>query len=217
MRNEADTSHPCLLYRAGTFEEALLHFGMSSLAGPLELLRLFPSLAPPRLLAAAAAEQAEGEERAEGEARQQGSGEAAAGPAGSRVGSAAAAVAAAGGQQEAADSEAAEPSGDAYVAAVQVLTPYLLSHRSRLAAAAASPPPKPLRGAPAGAAQQQQLGVLAPAPSAAASDVMSPSPSTRAALVQQRLEGSAMAALLDTALLLALLASPDTGALLRWA
>jgi hypothetical protein len=103
---------------------------------------------------------------------------------------------------------------------VQVLTPYLLSHRSRLAAAAASPPPKPLRGAPGGGGaqqqQQQQQQELVPDPLAAASDAISPSPSSRAAIVQQRLEGSAMAALLDTALLLALLAAPDSGALLRF-
>ena len=204
--------------REGKFEEALLHFGMSALAGPLELLRLFPSLAPPQLLTAAAAEQAEGSEGEVWQAQgQQGRGEAAAAAAG---GAMAAAAAAAAGQEaaEGAGEEAAEPSGDAFVAAVQVLTPYLLSHRSRLAAAAASPPPKPLRGAAGGAATQQQAQqqqVQSPAPSAAAPDVPNPSPASRAALVQRRLEGSAMAALLDTALLLALLAAPDSGALLR--
>ncbi|PRW34079.1 glycoside hydrolase isoform A [Chlorella sorokiniana] len=198
------------LFREGKFDEALLHFGMSALAGPLELLRLFPSLAPPKLLAAAAAEQAE-EAKRDGEARRQGGAEPAA---------AGAAAGAAGEQQEEAGEGAAEPRGEAFVAAVQVLTPYLLSHRSRLAAAAASPPPKPLRGAPGGGGaqqqQQQQQQELVPDPLAAASDAISPSPSSRAAIVQQRLEGSAMAALLDTALLLALLAAPDSGALLRF-
>lgn len=173
---------------------------MSSLAGPLQLLRLFPSLAPPKLLAAAAAEQTEAAEAA-----------------GDGINAAVAAAAAAEGGEEAVP---VEPTGEAFVAAVQVLTPYLLSHRSRLAAAAASPGPKPLRGAAAApAGQQLQLPhtpAVAAAAARAAEAAAGPSPATRAALVQQRLEGSATAALLDTALLLALLAVPDSGALLRW-
>jgi hypothetical protein len=177
------------LFREGAYEEALAHLGMSGLAGPLQLLRLFPSLAPPNLLAAAAAEQAEGTER--------GGGEASAQPPAS----------------EDEEESVAEPQGAAFQAAVQVLLPYLLSQRSRLAAAAS--PAKGGGGPPDGGAaadERAASGALPPL-----EPELDPSPSERAALVQRRLEGSAAAALLDTALLLALLALPDSGALLRWA
>jgi hypothetical protein len=42
------------LFGRGRYEEALAHFGQSSLAGPAQLLALFPSLVPRRLLEAAA-------------------------------------------------------------------------------------------------------------------------------------------------------------------
>lgn len=174
----------------------MLHFGMSSLAGPLELVRLFPSLAPPKLLAAAEAERAAGEESA-GER----------GPAEQRD---AAEAGAAGGQGAA----AGEPQGEAFVAGVQQLMPYLLSHRSRLAAAAASPaPPRQPEQQQLGEGQQQH--VPASATAAPAAQESGASPKSRAALAKRRLEGSATASLLDTALLLALLALPDSGALLR--
>lgn len=183
----------------------MLHFGMSSRAGPLDLLRLFPSLAPPRLLAAAAAEQGgEEEEEEEGkggrgpEARRGAAG----GPADGDEGSTAA---------------EGEPRGEAFVAAVQQLTPYLLSHRSRLAAAAASPtpprqpPPQQQQDEERRRHAEQQQPATAPE-----AEGPGPSPALRAVLAQRRLDGSATAALLDTALLLALLALPDSGALLRW-
>ncbi|KAL4436979.1 hypothetical protein ABPG75_004118 [Micractinium tetrahymenae] len=196
------------LFREGAYEEAMLHFGMSSLAGPLELLRLFPSLAPPKLLAAAAADQAEEEQAGGG------------GP-GAQQG---AAEAAAAGEQAASveDGATSELQGEAFVAAVQQLMPYLLSHRSRLAAAAASPAQQREQQ------QEQQLeegrrhaGPRQQTPAAAAAAIEAaqdpgPSPTTRAVLAQRRLQGSATATLLDTALLLALLALPDSGALLRF-
>ncbi|KAL4430543.1 hypothetical protein ABPG77_005783 [Micractinium sp. CCAP 211/92] len=187
------------LFREGAYEEAMLHFGMSSLAGPLELLRLFPSLAPPKLLAAAAAEQAEEEE-----------GEGVQGPEGRRGGGEEA--------QSGVGGAAGEPQGDAFVAAVQQLTPYLLSHRSRLAAAAAShtPPRQHQQQRSDGDQSHAEGGPRTPGTTATMAAAPEPSPSSRAVLAQRRLEGSATAALLDTALLLALLALPDSGALLRF-
>ena len=191
----------------------MLHFGMSALAGPLQLLRLFPSLAPPKLLAAAAAEQAAADAAQQQQQQQRGQRDqqpgAGAQPAGQE-------------QQGQQDGEAvAEPQGAAFVGAVQVLMPYLLSHRSRLAATAGSPAQKRAGAAGdadsssgsggGGGAQQGTPRVAAGAAAAGGG----PSPASRATLVQQRLEGNATAALLDTALLLSLLAMPDSGALLR--
>lgn len=42
------------LFGVGRYDDALAHFGQSSLAGPAQLLALFPSLAPRRMLEAAA-------------------------------------------------------------------------------------------------------------------------------------------------------------------
>jgi hypothetical protein len=206
--------------RQGQYDEAMLHFGMSSLAGPLQLLRLFPSLAPPKLLAAAAAEQAVAgvaEQQQEQERQRDQQPGAGAQPAGQEP------QQGQGQQQQQLEQAVAEPQGEAFVGAVQVLMPYLLSHRSRLAATAGSPPQK-RAGAAADAdgssssgdrgRVQQGTPQLAAAVGAAAEGA-GPSPASRATLVQQRLEGNATAALLDTALLLSLLAMPDSGALLR--
>lgn len=194
--------------RQGQYEEAMLHFGMSGLAGPLHLLRLFPSLAPPKLLAAAAAEQAAAAAEAAAASAVAGEG------VGTREPSQAGEQAAAEAVQELEEAADAEPQGEAFVAAVQVVTPYLLSHRSRLAAAAASPArPATLLGGGGGSQQHTPQAVAGLAGEVEVE--MGPSPSTRAVMVQQQLEGSATAALLDTSLLLALLAMPDSGALLR--
>ncbi|KAI3425935.1 hypothetical protein D9Q98_007907 [Chlorella vulgaris] len=196
-----------LLFRSGQYEEAMAHFGMSGLAGPLQLLSLFPSLAPPPLLAAAAAEQTvpaavaaaalrHGDEEVHGSSDVTAAGEEEA-----MLEEGEEAVA------EEGAAAAAEPQGEAFEAAVQVLMPYLLSHRSRLAAAAASAAAPPLRNSTAMAVD---------AAAAAQADAAAEAAAAAAVVGQQRTEGSATGALLDTSLLLALLAMPDGGALLRF-
>ncbi|KAL4858204.1 Vacuolar sorting protein 39 [Chlorella vulgaris] len=198
-----------LLFQRGHYEEAMAHFGMSGLAGPLQLLSLFPSLAPPPLLAAAAAEQAgpaaaAAAARREGNEEVHGSGDVAA--AGEEEGMLEEGEEAAA-EEGAASAAAEEPQGEAFEAAVQVLMPYLLSHRSRLAAAAASAAAPPLRNSTAMAVD---------AAAAAQADAAAEAAAAAAVVGQQRIEGSATGALLDTSLLLALLAMPDGGALLRF-
>ncbi|KAK9844012.1 hypothetical protein WJX81_001849 [Elliptochloris bilobata] len=83
------TRYAHALFGAGDYDGAFAHFGMCSAASPLVLLRLFPSLAPPALLADL-------------------------GPSGYDL------------------PEVPEPSGEAFVKAVSLLLPYLLSHRSRI-------------------------------------------------------------------------------------
>ena len=184
---------------------ALWHERAGGAAAPAAPL---PSLAPPKLLAAAAAEQAAAAAEAAAASAVAGEG------VGTREPSQAGEQAAAEAVQELEEAADAEPQGEAFVAAVQVVTPYLLSHRSRLAAAAASPArPATLLGGGGGSQQHTPQAVAGLAGEVEVE--MGPSPSTRAVMVQQQLEGSATAALLDTSLLLALLAMPDSGALLR--
>lgn len=45
------TRYAHALFGAGDYDGAFAHFGMCSAASPLVLLRLFPTLAPPALLA----------------------------------------------------------------------------------------------------------------------------------------------------------------------
>ena len=45
------TRYAHALFGGGDYDGAFAHFGMCSAASPLVLLRLFPSLAPPALLA----------------------------------------------------------------------------------------------------------------------------------------------------------------------
>lgn len=192
------------LFRRGQYDAAMLHLGMSGLAGPVQLLRLLPSLAPAHLLRAAA--EAEEEARGPGlpaadedDAEEEGVEGPAAGPV---------------------------PGTEEFQEAVAALMPYLLSHRSRLATAAAGSSPSTTLGGNAAAKAAAVAGEAAAGGGggSAALAAMERSPSARAEAaadaaaeaVHQRLSSSPLAVLVDTALLRVLLALPDSGALLRF-
>lgn len=191
------------LFAEGSYEEAMLHLGMSSLAGPIQLLRLFPSLAPPHLLQAA--EEAE---------------------AGAAAAPAAPATPAAAPQQPEAAVADPRPGTLEFEQAVGILMPYLFSHRSRLAASVASSSPPSRPPSAAGAAQPAAPAAALPGsggrpakPVAAQrgsdverspSSLLAATAAATATVAQQKLASSPLAVLVDTALLHALLALPDT-------
>jgi hypothetical protein len=228
-------SYGTALFHAGEYEQAMLHFGMSSLAGPLELVSLFPSFAPRRLLEPLL--QARQRDAAAGEAGAHASGDGSSLNGGSSddtegVG----AGVGAGGSKEAPKLE-----GEQYRQAVAAVLPYLLSQRSRLAVSAAAALPHRSSSDFLTSSLQQQGGGGGSKPDASKMDRvgssgrdadadakggvvaskrlphMASSSGLLSAAAQAKLQSDPSAVLIDTALLHALLVMPDTGALLRWA